>query len=110
MYEIEYNISQYYLLEEIFNDKYFKNMKSKLYEAWKKSINLSYCEYMSGEKEHDYSNLYSCIYYLLKEEKQTDLMDRIDDLINLKYYYDLNIRNEGHLHNFKIERKIGGLV
>ena len=42
---------------EEYNDLYYK-----LSNCRDKAIKMSYAEYISGEKEHDYSNLYSCVY------------------------------------------------
>ena len=65
-----------------------------------KAIKMSYAEYMSGEKEHDYSNLYSCVYDF---KKKNNVLESIEELMQLMKDIDFNVINKKcAIHNFKV--------
>ena len=72
---------------EEYNDLYYK-----LSNCRDKAIKMSYAEYMSGEKEHDYSNLYNSIdyenlkFYLKRDNMFTRELE--DWLENYMRYYN----------------------
>ena len=68
---------------EEYNDLYYKLLKCR-----DKAIGMSFAEYMSGEKEHDYSNLYSCVYDFKKEN---NVLESMEELMQLMKDIDFNI-------------------
>lgn len=78
-----------------YNDLYYKLLKCR-----DKAIQMSYAEYMSGEKEHDYSNLYSCVYDFKKEN---NVLESMEELMQLMKDIDFNVINKQcAVHNFKV--------
>ena len=83
---------------EEYNDLYYK-----LSNCRDKAIGMSYAEYMSGEKEHDYSNLWSCIYDFKKEN---GILNSMGELMQLIKDIDFNIDKKFQVHNFKVVNHI----
>lgn len=83
---------------EEYNDLYYKLSKCK-----DKAIKMSYAEYMSGEQEHDYSNLYNCVYDFKKEN---GILNSMEELMQLMKDIDFNINKKFQVHNFKVANHI----
>ena len=83
---------------EEYNDLYYKLLKCR-----DKAIGMSFAEYMSGEKEHDYSNLYSCVYDFKKEN---NVLESMEELMQLMKDIDFIIDKKFQVHNFKVENHI----
>lgn len=82
-----------------YNDLYYKLSKCR-----DRAIQMSYAEYMRGEKEHDYSNLYSCVYDFKKEN---NVLESMEDLMQLMKDIDFNVINKEYVvHNFKVKNHI----
>ena len=88
-------------------EKYCDLEHSKEYYELKKcrdkAINMSYREYMNGEKQHDYSNLWSCVYDFKKTYNVEETMEEIMQLMNDICF---SIDREHQVHNFKVENRI----
>ena len=83
---------------EEYNDLYYKLLKCR-----DKAIGMSFAEYMSGKKEHDYSNLYSCVYDFKKEN---NVLESMEELMQLMKDIDFIIDKKFQVHNFKVENHI----
>lgn len=86
------------LVEKYCSEEY-NDLYSKLSNCRDKAINMSYVEYMSGEKEHDYSNLYSCIYDF---KKGNNILESMEELMQLMKDIDFNVDRKYQVHNFKV--------
>lgn len=87
--------------------KYCSEEYSELYGELKKcrekAIKMSFAEYMSGEKEHDYSNLYSCVYDF---KKKNNVLESMEELMQLMKDIDFVIDKHFQVHNFKVANYI----
>lgn len=79
---------------EEYNDLYYK-----LSNCRDKAIKMSYAEYMRKEKEHYYSNLYSCIYDFKKEN---NVLESMEELMQLMKDIDFIVDKKFQVHNFKV--------
>ena len=79
---------------EEYNDLYYKLLKCR-----DKAIGMSFAEYMSGEKEHDYSNLYSCVYDF---KKKNNVLESMEELMQLMKDIDFIVDKKFQVHNFKV--------
>lgn len=83
--------------------KEYNDLYSKLLKCSDKAIQMSYVEYMNGEKEHNYSNLYSCIYNFKKENNVPESME---ELMQLAKDINFSINKNYQVRNFKIQNHI----
>ena len=90
------------LVEKYCSEEY-KDLYYKLSKCRDKAIGMSFAEYMSGEKEHDYSNLYSCVYDFKKEN---NVLESMEELMQLMKDIDFNIDRKWQVHNFKVGNHI----
>lgn len=82
----------------------YSGLYYKLSQCRDKAIQMSYAEYMSGEKEHDYSNLYSCVYDFKKEN---NVLESMEELMQLMKDIEFNVCNRKcAVHNFKVRNHI----
>ena len=90
------------LVEKYCSEEY-NNLYYKLSKCRDKAIGMSFAEYMRGEKEHDYSNLYSCVYDFKKEN---NILESMEELMQLMKDIDFIIDKKFQVHNFKVENHI----
>ena len=86
------------LVEKYCSEEY-NDLYSKLLNCRDKAISMSYVEYMSGEKEHDYSNLYSCVYDF---KKKNNVLESMEELMQLMKDIDFIVDKKFQVHNFKV--------
>ena len=75
-----------------------------LSECKNKGIAKCYGEYMNGETEHKYSNIYSCVYDYCKQNNINENISLLTELI--KEDMDLYMQPKHILHNFKVKYNI----
>ena len=83
---------------EEYNDLYYK-----LSNCRDRAINMRRMEYLNGEQEHEYSNLYSCVYDFKKEN---NVLESMEELMQLMKDIDFNINKKFQVHNFKVANHI----
>ena len=91
------DILEKYCSEE-YSDLYFKLKKCN-----DRAIQMGYMEYINGEKEHRYSNLYSCVYDFKKEN---NVLETMEELMQIMKDIDFNIDKKFQVHNFKVANKL----
>ena len=90
------------LVEKYCSDEY-SNLYYKLKKSSEKAINMSFAEYMSGQKENDYSNLWSCVYDFKKENNVEETME---DLMQLMEDICFVVDKKHQVHNFKVQHSL----
>lgn len=86
------------LVEKYCSEEYIQ-LYYKLSKCRDKAINMSYAEYMCGEEQHKYSNLYSCVYDFKKANK---VIESMEELMQLMKDIDFNADRRCQVHNFKV--------
>ena len=79
---------------EEYNDLYYK-----LSNCRDRAINMRRMEYLNGEQEHEYSNLYSCVYDFKKEN---NVLESMEELMQLMKDIDFIVDKKFQVHNFKV--------
>lgn len=84
-------------------EKYCSDENTELYFKLKKcndkATQMNYMEYLRGEQEHNYSNLYSCVYDFKKEN---DVLESMEDLMQLMKDICFSVDRRFQVHNFKV--------
>lgn len=97
-YMSENMINRLTLLENYCCSSEYNTLYKELIKCKEKAIFMNYMEYIHGETEHKYSNLYSCVYDFAKKN---GIYTPIKDLIQL--CYDLgNCDRKHQVHNFMV--------
>ena len=100
MNEEQMNLKRRLELVEKYCSVEYDDLYYKLKKCRDKAISMSYAEFMRGEKEHDYSNLWSCVYTCKKENKIEETME---ELMQLMKDICFVIDKRHQVHNFKVE-------
>ena len=82
----------------------YNYLYDKLKQCRDRAINMCRMEYLNGEQEHEYSNLYSCVYDF---KKKNNVLESMEELMQLMKDIDFNVINKKcAIHNFKVRNHI----
>ena len=88
---------------ETYCSEEYNYLYDKLKQCRDRAINMCRMEYLNGEQEHEYSNLYSCVYDFKKEN---GILNSMEELMQLMKDIDFNINKKFQVHNFKVANHI----
>ena len=94
------NLEKRLELLELYCDDEFSVLYNELKKCNDKAIKMCYMEYMRGEEEHWYSNLWSCVYDFKKE---WGILDSMEELMQLMKDICFSVDKKYQVHNFKVQ-------
>lgn len=87
-------------LLELYCDDEFSTLYYELKKCNDKATKMCYMEYMNGEKEHWYSNLYSCVYDF---KQKWGILNTMEELMQLMDDICFSVDKQHQVHNFKVQ-------